>query len=101
MHIRQLRRELAAKDPHIGDFFQHDGVMHRIFGIFSPGERTVRVHQYARHLRCINALFLKGFDDHIPGFPFIFAVNLDVGHFARTGNRTVEIVGVSRARGRD
>jgi hypothetical protein len=28
LHIRQLRRQLAAEDAHIGDLFQHDGVMH-------------------------------------------------------------------------
>ena len=36
LHSRQLRRQLAAaENPHIGDLFQHDGVMHRVFGVLA------------------------------------------------------------------
>ncbi len=97
LHLRQLRRQLAAEDAHIGDLFQHNGVMHCVFGVFTPGKRPVRVHQHAGHLRRIDAFFTKGFDDHFAGLPLVLAVDLVVGHQPGAGNRAVEIVGVGRA----
>ena len=99
LHLRQLRRQLAAEDAHIGDLFQHDSVMHRVFGVFPPGKRAVRVHQHAGHLRRIDAFFTEGFDDHRAGFPFVLAVDLLVGHQTGTGDRAVEVVGVGGAGG--
>ena len=99
LHLRQLRRQLAAEDAHIGDLFQHDSVMHRVFGVFPPGKRAVRVHQHAGHLRWIDAFFTEGFDDHRAGFPFVLAVDLLVGHQTGTGDRAVEVVGVGGAGG--
>ncbi|MNP56425.1 hypothetical protein D3C76_1511480 [compost metagenome] len=61
----------------------------------------MRVNQHARHLRRVDPLFFKGFDNHVARFPLIFAVDFGVGHFARAGDRAVEIVGVRRARRRN
>ncbi|MNT65549.1 hypothetical protein D3C72_2035410 [compost metagenome] len=97
LHIRKLWRQLAAEDPHIGDLFQHDGVMHRILGVFAPRKRPVRVHQHARHLRRIDSRFFKGFDDHVARFPLILAVNFRIGHFTGAGDGAVKIVGMGRA----
>jgi hypothetical protein len=38
------------------------------------------MHQHAGHLRRIDTLFAEGFDDHVAGFPLIFAVDLRIGH---------------------
>ena len=101
LHIRQLRRQLATEDPHIGDLFEHDGVMHRVFRVFTPGKRAVGVHQHAGHLRRVDSLFFEGFDNHVACFPLIFTVNLGVGHQTRAGNGAVKVVRVRGAGRRD
>ncbi|SSM10240.1 Uncharacterised protein [Klebsiella pneumoniae] len=80
LHSRQLRRQLAAENPHIGDLFQHDGVMHRVFGVLAPGERAVGMDQHAGHLRRVDSLLAEGFDNHVAGFPLIVAVDLRISH---------------------
>ena len=97
LHIRQLRRQLATEDAHIGALFQHDGVMHRVFGILTPGKRAVGMHQHAGHLRRVDSLLTESFDNHVAGFPLIFAVDLRIGHQPGAGNRAIEIVSVGGA----
>ena len=101
LHIRQLRRKLAAEDPHVGDFLQHDRVVHRVLRVFTPGKRAVGVHQHAGHLRRVDSLFFEGFDNHVPCFPFVLTVDLRIGHQTRAGNGAVEVVRVGGAGGRN
>ena len=101
LHIRQLRRQLATEDPHIGDLFEHDGIMHRILRVFPPGKRAVGVHQHAGHLCRVDSLFFEGLNDHVTGFPLILAVDLRIGHQTRAGNGAVKVVRVGGAGRRD
>ena len=55
------------------------------------------MHQYAWHLRGVYSMHLKGFDDHLAGFPFVITVDFRVGHQAGTGDGAVELVGVGGA----
>ncbi|ABU78501.1 hypothetical protein ESA_03279 [Cronobacter sakazakii ATCC BAA-894] len=101
LHWRQFRGELAAEDPHIGDLFQHDRVMHRVDRIFTPGERAVGVHQHAGHLSRIDIALAEGFGDHHAGFPLIRAVDLVIRHFTGAGDLPVEVIGMRGAGRRD
>ncbi|ABJ03065.1 conserved hypothetical protein [Escherichia coli APEC O1] len=99
LHRRELWRKLAREQTHIGALFQYHGVMHRIGGIFSPGERAVRMHQYRRDLCRVQPTLFEGFNDHFAGLVFILAVDLFCGHQARAGDGSVKIIGVSSAPG--
>ena len=99
LHGRELRRKLAREQAHIGALFQHHGVMHRIGGVFSPGERAVRMYQYRRDLCRVQTTFFEGFNDHFASLVFILAVDLLCGHLARAGDGTVKIIGVGGAPG--
>ena len=75
--------------------------MHRIFRVFTPGERAVGVHQHAGHLRGVDSLFFEGFDNDVAGFPLVLAVDLRIGHQTRAGNGAVKVVRVGGAGRRD
>lgn len=79
---------------YISDFFQYDGVMYCIFGIFVLCKWVVGMDQNVGYLCCIDILFFKGFYDDVIGFLFIFVVDFCVGYFVGVGNGVVEIVGV-------
>ena len=70
LHRRELWRKLAREQTHIGALFQYHGVMHRIGGIFSPGERAVRMHQYRRDLCRVQPTLFEGFNDHFAGLVY-------------------------------
>ena len=75
--------------------------MHRVFCVFTPGERAVGVHQHTGHLRRIDSPFFEGFDNDVAGFPLILAVDLRICHQTRAGNGAVEVVRVGGAGRRD
>ena len=43
LHIRQLWRQLAREQAHIGALFKYHGVMYGVGRIFTPGKRAVRM----------------------------------------------------------
>ena len=98
LHRRELWRKLAREQTHIGALFQYHGVMHRIGGIFSPGERAVRIAPVPPGFvpGSTHAPF-EGFNDHFAGLVFILTVDLFCGHQARAGDGSVKIIGVSSA----
>ena len=59
------------------------------------------VHQHAGHLRRVDPLFLKGFDNHVPRFPLVLTADLRIGHQTRAGNGAVKVVRVGGAGRRD
>ncbi len=50
------------------------------------------VHQHAGHLRSVDTLFFKRFDDNVAGFPLILAVDLFISHQTGAGNGAVKVV---------
>ena len=61
-------------EGHLGNLLHHDGMIDSLVGIFSPGEGTVVLYQYARCMDRIDVVFLEFIDDDHAGIELISSV---------------------------
>lgn len=80
---------------HFRHSFQYHRMVYRFIRIFTPSEGPMVFDKYRRHIQGIDFPSVKGFCYDLPCIPFIIAPNFLFCHVSGTGNRAIEIVGVS------
>ena len=99
LHTFLSGRKRLGVEGHKSQFFQHNRIVHRLHGIFSPGERPMAMDQHRRNL--IGRQIAEGLHDHIAGFFFVLAMDFFRCHLSCTGDLSIEIITVGRTVGRN
>ena len=90
LHPGLVLAELERMEVHERDLFEDDRVMNGLVRILAPREGAMAVDEDGWNRRRI--LARERLDDHVAGLLFLFARCFFRGHFARTGNLSVEVV---------
>ncbi len=99
LHTSNSRVKQFCLKRHKRQFFQYHRVVDGVERIGAPSKGTVAVNQNGRNI--VRRFSQEGLNDHIAGFLFIFSSDFCGRHLPGAGYRSVEIVAVGGAIGRN